>query len=104
MYMYIRGKHDARSARCSASPSCCAASSCARAPLQRGCPTLEKLQYEQYHHDYHNDDYQRAYHLSPPLLAKFPHEAWQRKGRDPVEPRPDSILFYFRRFLTALMA
>src|SRR5829696_10224908 len=70
--------------------ACCAARSCAPDPLELcsgllgiGCPTLEKLQYEQYHHDYHNDDYQRAYHPLPPLLAKFPHEAWQRKGREP---------------------
>lgn len=37
-----------------------------------GTRSLEQLQYEQHHHDYHNDDHQRACHTSPPLLATIP--------------------------------
>jgi hypothetical protein len=51
-------------------------------------------------------------HVRQPLVRAIPFQAflvfWAggvgRKGRDPVGPRPDSILFYFRRFLTALLA
>jgi hypothetical protein len=48
----------------------------------------------------------RVPRISTPLLAcRHPPAGGEgRKGRDPVGPRPDSILFYFRRFLTALLA